>query len=183
MARKAPTIMLTDFEVKILQSVKMHCPDKQLSKRCAAILECMAGRPNKEAAIDTGLDENTVGYIRRAAAVHDIDSLVTTNLGTPGIMSDSEIASRIVDLIADSSVNWTAVKLAGEISAPVKRVRSVLRDMDIPLQRQRIWTIQSSEAVLSDHPIFPGVFVATPGIRNHYRCRKTLFYPALQGIS
>ena len=159
MARKAPTIMLTDFEVKILQSVKMHCPDKQLSKRCAAILECMAGRSNKEAAIDTGLDENTVGYIRRAAAVHDIDSLVTTNLGTPGIMSDSEIASRIVDLIADSSVNWTAVKLAGEISAPVKRVRSVLRDMDIPLQRQRIWTIQSSEAVLSDHVDLIGLYM------------------------
>ena len=157
MARKAPLIMLTDFEVKVLQSVKLHCPDQQLAKRCAAILECAAGRSSNAVAADTGLAENTVGFLRRTVAAGGIESLITSTYS--GTLTDADIASRIIGLITDSSKDWTSQRIAEEINAPVKRVRSVLRDMDIPLQRQRIWTIQSSEAVLSDHIDLIGLYL------------------------
>ena len=111
--------MLTDEEHETLQRWARRAKSSQaLAQRCRIVLECAAGKSNKEVAAEVGVWPQTVGKWRQRFLTDRLDGLADEpRPGGPRRIGDEQVEAVLVSTLerqpADAT-HWSRASMAAE---------------------------------------------------------------------
>lgn len=89
-----------------------------MSRRCAIVLGCAAGKSNKQVSMELGVSPQTVGKWRRRFLLHRLDGLTDEpRPGAPRQISDEqikEVVAATLDQRSPEGARWSRASMARE---------------------------------------------------------------------
>ena len=164
MSRGPKKFICTEKDIYELERLAgMQDSDPVLSERAKIVLLAYEGHPIKEIATEFGITSNKVIKWRDRYIASGISGLVSKSTHENTAVTDDnrkQLLLALKESPPDGSDHWTADLLAERLNISHDSVWRMLRKEGITLSRQRRWTMESSDSVMSPRITLSGLFLS-----------------------
>jgi transposase len=167
MPRLAPCLEATPEEKRQLQRlIDRRVVSKQLSHRALIVLECIAGKENRQIAKEQGICEQTVGKWRKRFLEKRLTGLEDAPRSRPPLKHGSKLRESILKMLELPPPKgfscWDGGSLARELNVPKHAVWGILRAEGIQLQRKRSWCVSTDRQFAEKSADVIGLYLNPP---------------------
>jgi len=167
MARPIPHFTLSPEQSRELQSlVSRRATAQGLAMRARIVLSCSEGLPNKQVALDLGVNQVTVGKWRRRFIEAGIDGLYDEpRPGAPRTITDEQVEAviaRTLESTPRNATHWSSRMMAKESGISTSSVQRIWRAFGLQPHRAETFKLSTDPLFIDKARDVVGLYLNPP---------------------